>query len=390
MKPSKNIIIIGGGPSGLMAAETLAQRGFAVAVYDRMPSVGRKFQMAGRGGLNLTHSEPLEKFISRYGDKAEWMAKCIHDFTPTDLRNWCEGLGEPTFVGSSGRVFPKSMKAAPLLRAWLRRLDSLGVKFYLQHNWLGFEGDALKLANKDGEVLVEADAILLALGGASWAKLGSNGKWVEILQARGVDITELKPTNSGFTVNWSDFIKEKFAGTPLKPVAINFGGISQRGEVMITRNGIEGGAIYAISAALREEIIRKGKAEIFLDLRPDMSAEQLNAKLNKPKGKESLSNILRKSGFSPLAVALLHEVGLGHSLKALPITLIGVTGIERAISSAGGVRIDAIDENFMLKSCPNVFVSGEMLDWEAPTGGYLLQGCLSTAIAAARGIIKAL
>jgi len=391
MKKSKNIAIIGGGPSGLIAAAVLANAGH---------SLGRKFLMAGRGGLNLTHSEPLENFISRYGAAADWLEPHIRAFTPDMLRAWCEGLGEETYIGSSGRVFPRSMKAAPLLRTWLRRLDGLGVKFFTHHSWQGFEGNALRFIDVSRqEITVQRDATLLALGGASWPRLGSDGGWVKILSGAGVDIAPLRPSNCGFTTSWSEHFSTRFAGQPLKPVTITHGNISHQGEVMITAQGVEGGAIYALSGALRESIAARGSALLLLDLRPGMSHDHLAQKLQISRGKGSLSTYLRKAGLSPVAASLLREVmtqeQLAHAtpdilaarLKALPITLTATTGLARAISTAGGIKRSALDNNFMLIAKPGIFATGEMLDWEAPTGGYLLQGCFSTAVAAANGML---
>jgi len=396
----KNISIIGGGPSGLMAAEILAGAGHLVTIYDRMPSLGRKFLMAGRGGLNLTHSEPLENFISRYGAAAAWLAPHINSFTPGDLRVWCEDLGQETFVGSSGRVFPRSMKAAPLLRAWLKRLDELGVKYKARHQWQGWEDGALKFINAQQEiVLVTPDATLLALGGASWPRLGSDGGWVKILSQIGVEISPLRPANCGFITNWSQHFSNRFAGSPLKSVTITHKGTSHQGEVMITAKGVEGGAVYAISSHLRESIMYDGSALLYIDLRPNMSLDSLKQKLQ-GRGNQSLSTHLRKAGFSAAAIGLLREVtspeqlakftpeALAAQLKSLPVLLTETSGINRAISSAGGIMQSALDENFMLLAKPAVFATGEMLDWEAPTGGYLLQACFSNASACARGVLK--
>lgn len=390
MYQQKQIAIIGAGPAGLMAAEMLAGAGHAVRIYDRMPSPGRKLLIAGRGGLNLTHSEPLEAFLPRYGAAADWLAPSIRAFPPEALRAWCEGLGEETFVGSSGRVFPRRMKAVTLLRAWLRRLEALGVQYFPRHRWLGWQGAALAFATPEGDVQVTADTTLLAMGGASWPRLGSDGAWMQILQDAGVELSALQPANSGFHVAWSDFMRERFAGMPLKPVAITHHGITRQGEAMITAQGIEGGVIYALSSSIREAILRDGKATITLDLRPAMPLQALRDKLA-GRGSKSVSSALKSANFSPLAVALLHEAGmqgdLAARLKALPITLTGVAGMERAISTAGGVRQTAVNKQFMLHAKPSVFVAGEMLDWEAPTGGYLLQGCFSTGVAAAQGML---
>lgn len=400
MNKNKNITIIGAGPSGLMAAELIAAAGHRVAIYDKMPTLGRKFMMAGRGGLNLTHSEPLEKFITRYGKAANWLAPHIKNFPPEELRIWCEKLGHETFVGSSGRVFPREMKASPLLRSWLKKLENLGVEFHPRHSWQGFDGENIILKNEDGKIIkVKSDATLLALGGASWPSLGSDGSWVKIISECGVKISPLRPSNCGFIVSWSEYFSSRFAGTPVKAIAILHNNKEVKGEVMITKQGIEGGAIYALSANLRDSITSEGKAVLYLDLRPEMSVEALAKKLQM-RHKKSLSNLLRKAGFSPLASALLHESIpqdqlakatpeiLAGYLKSLPITLNSTTSIDRAISSAGGISTESLDENFMLKSKPGIFATGEMLDWEAPTGGYLLQGCFSTAVSAAKGILK--
>ncbi len=400
MKQRKHIIVIGGGPSGLMAAEVLASAGHDVTVYDRMQSPGRKLLIAGRGGLNLTHSEPLEPFIARYGAAAEWLAPCIRAFPPEALRAWCEGLNQETFIGSSGRVFPRSMKAAPLLRAWLRRLDELGVRFAARHRWLGWEGEMLKFNDAAGqELTVTPDATLLALGGASWPRLGSDGGWVEIFAASGIEVASLRPSNCGFIVPWSEHFSARFAGTPLKPVTLTHNGFTLQGEAMITVQGLEGGAVYALSASLREAIATQGFALLQMDLCPNVPADALTRKLDAPRGSKSLSSHLRRAGQSPLAVALLRELttpdqlaqaapaAMAALLKALPVRLTGVADIARAISTAGGVKRSALDEHFMLRARPGVFVAGEMLDWEAPTGGYLLQGCFSTATVAAQGIL---
>jgi len=400
MKNIKNIAIIGGGPSGLMGAEIIASAGHRVTIYDAMPTVGRKFLLAGRGGLNLTHSEPLDKFTARYFESSNWLKPYIGDFNPQKLRKWCEELGEETFIGTSGRVFPRNMKASPLLRAWLKRLDNLGVNFCLRHLWQGFDGEDLIFSDaQEKTIKVKADATLLALGGASWPHLGSDGSWVGILSKCGVKISELRPSNCGFVTNWSQYLINKFAGTPLKSIALRHQDFSQKGEIILTKQGIEGGPVYALSSSLREAIKRDGKAVLYLDLRPEMSVAKLAQKLQM-RSKKSLSNYLRKSGFNEVASVLLHELipqnqlsnadseMLANYLKNLPITLTSTTQIARAISTAGGVTRESVDENFMLKAKSGVFVAGEMLDWEAPTGGYLLQGCFSTAVASAKGILN--
>ncbi len=399
MEKIKDIVIIGAGPAGLMAAEVLASVCHHVAVYDRMPSVGRKFLMAGRGGLNLTHSEPLERFVTRYHETESWLAPYIKSFTPDDLRRWCESLGQETFIGSSGRIFPKAMKAAPLLRAWLNRLNGSGVKFHLKHNWLGWQHDKLKFTDAEGkEILVTADATMLALGGASWPRLGSDGSWMNILKEQGLDISPLRPSNCGFETNWSKYFSDKFAGTPLKSVAVMHEEHSRKGELMITKTGIEGGAIYAISSSLREAIIKHKMAVLRLDLSPNLSIDALSQKLAAPRGDKSLSTYLKRLGFSSVAISLLYETNskdkitqatpceLAKLIKSVPIMLTATSGITRAISSAGGIKRSELDEHFMLVKKPNVYAIGEMLDWEAPTGGYLLQACFSTAVAAAKNL----
>lgn len=399
MKNAKNIVIIGGGPSGLMAAEIIAAAGHKVTIYDAMPSLGRKFLLAGRGGLNLTHSESLEKFITRYFEASNWLAPYIKAYDPQRLRKWCEELGQETFVGSSGRVFPRIMKASPLLRAWLKRLENLGVTYHLRHLWQGFEGDCLIFSDVDKKIIkVKADATLLALGGASWPHLGSDGSWVNILAKCGVKIADLRPSNCGFIAKWSDYLVTKFAGTPLKSVAIRHKDFIHKGEMVLTKKGIEGNAVYALSAVLRESIKKEGRAILYVDLRPEMSEAALTKKLQ-TRGRESLSNYLRKAGFPPVASVLLNELippnqlvkatseNLSNYLKNLPIILTSTTNIERAISTAGGIDQESLDENFMLKLKPGIFAAGEMLNWEAPTGGYLLQACFSTAVAAAKGML---
>jgi len=387
-----------------MAAEVLARGGASVTVYDAMPSAGRKFLMAGRGGLNLTHSEPLPAFLARYREATPRLAAAIEAFSPDALRAWSEALGQPTFVGSSGRVFPKAFKASPLLRAWLRRLDADGVKFAFRHRWAGWdEQGRLQFRTPDGPRAVKASATVLALGGASWPRLGSDGGWAEMLAARGVAVSPLKPANSGFTVAWSDVFRDRFEGQPLKGVELSIGRHTARGEAVITRTGIEGGAVYALSAELREAILRHGQATLTVALRPDFAADVLAKRLSAPKGKQSLSNFLRKAtGLPPVAIGLLQEAGkdsgaslasmssddLARFVNAVPIRLTGIAPIARAISSAGGIAFAELDAGYMIRRLPGVFAAGEMLDWEAPTGGYLLQASFATGAAAGKGVLK--
>jgi len=367
---SFSVDIIGAGPAGLMAAEVLSEGGATVRIIDHMASPARKFLMAGRGGLNLTHSEPLDRFLDRYGEARGFLEPAIRAFPPEALIAWCNCLGIETFVGSSGRVFPKTMKASPLLRAWLRRLDGLGVKLELKTEWTGDK---------------EADAMILAMGGASWPRLGSDAGWAAILRQRGIEVKELVPANCGVTIDWSDFFMERFAGEPLKRIAMTVGGRTVRGEAVVTRRGLEGGVVYALGPHLR------ATNELALDLRPDLSVADLEARLARPKGKASQSNFLRKAaGLSPVAIALLREVGApmtAAGLKSLNLTVTGTDTLARAISSAGGVALGEVDRQFELRRWPGVFAVGEMLDWEAPTGGYLLQACFSTAVTAARACL---
>ncbi|MDQ8028017.1 MAG: TIGR03862 family flavoprotein [Brevundimonas sp.] len=393
----KIIHVIGAGPAGLMAAERLAGSGVRVIVHEAMPSVSRKLLMAGRGGLNLTHSEPIEGFLSRYGEASPVVARWIERFSPTRLIGWVEGLGQATFTGSSGRVFPKAMKASPLLRAWLNRLADLGVEVRTRSRWTGRRDGGWVFMTPTGEVVEQADAVVLALGGASWPRLGSDGSWAQTLCEAGVEVADFRPSNVGFDVTWSEVLVERFAGEPLKTIALSHGGQSVRGDLMLTRYGLEGGAVYALSAALRDAIARDGSAELVVDLRPDLSIEALAARLTKPRGKDSVTNWLRKAGgLSPAAVGLLREIPgqipegadkLARRIKAVRLSLTGVQGLERAISSAGGVRFDQVTDNLMLKVLSGVFVAGEMLDWEAPTGGYLLQASFASGVVAADGVL---
>lgn len=384
-----SVAVIGGGPAGLIAAEHLAQAGLAVSVYDRMPSMGRKFQLAGRGGLNLTHSEPLDRFLDRYGPARPVLASAIEAWPPDALRDWCAGLGQETFVGSSGRVFPRAFKATPLLRAWLVRLARLGVRFHVGHRWVGWDdAGTLRFATAAGEVQVRPDATLLALGGASWPRLGSDGGWVPLLRERGVAVNPFRPANCGFLHPWSPVFRAR-AGEPLKRIAASFGGETVRGEAVLTVDGIEGGVIYALSRPLRDAIDAEGSAVLTLDLRPDLDVAALARRLGGHG--QSLANALRRGGLAPAAAGLVREIegsrSLAERVKALPLRLMGTRSIERAISSAGGIALTELDEGYMLRRLSSVFAVGEMLDWEAPTGGYLLQAAFSTGLAAARAVI---
>ncbi|WP_456673698.1 TIGR03862 family flavoprotein [Bradyrhizobium sp. RDM12] len=387
-----------------MAAEVLASGGAHVTVYDAMPSAGRKFLMAGRGGLNLTHSEPLPDFLARYREAMPDLRAALEAFPPDALRDWSAALGQPTFVGSSGRVFPKTFKASPLLRAWLRRLAAAGVQFAFRHRWTGWdEQGRLQFQTPDGALAIAPGATVLALGGASWPRLGSDGAWVDCLAAKGVAVSKLRPANSGFTVAWSDIFRDRFEGQPLKGVALTVGAHTVRGEAMITRGGIEGGAIYALSAELREAVLGIGQATLTIALRPDLDVDALTTRLSGTRGKQSLANFLRKAAqLSPVGIGLMQEAaiasgrplatlspaGLAHLINAIPVQLTGVAMIDRAISTAGGIAFDELDDHFMLRKLPGVFAAGEMLDWEAPTGGYLLQASFATGAAAGRGALR--
>ncbi|MBK4719060.1 TIGR03862 family flavoprotein [Azospirillum sp. YIM DDC1] len=396
---SPDVAIIGAGPAGLMAAEVIAAAGRSVAVFERMPTPARKLLLAGRGGLNLTHSEPLDAFTARYGAQAPLFAELLSGLSPADLRDWAAGLGIETFVGSSGRVFPVQMKASTLVRAWLRRLEGLGVSLHTRHRWLGWNAaGALRFQRGDGtETTVAPRATLLALGGASWPRTGSDGAWTELLAARGVDIAPLRPSNMGFEVPWSDHLRERFAGQPVKSVGLAFGDRRLKGEFVITETGIEGGAVYALSAPLRDAIEREGWAALTIDLMPDLP-ESAIAKRLRGRGAESLSTFLKKSlSLTGPRAALLREftpaselsdpAALARHIKGLSMVLTGVRPIERAISTAGGIRLAELDASLMLTRLPGTFVAGEMLDWEAPTGGYLLQGCFAMGARAGKGVL---
>ncbi len=385
----KTAAVIGAGPAGLMAVEVLSAGGVAVTVYDRMPSVGRKFLMAGRGGLNLTHSEPLDPFLTRYSTASAHLRPMLEAFPPLALIQWANALGAETFTGSSGRIFPKAMKASPLLRSWLERLNRHSVQFRLRHDWRGWAGHALCFQTPEGEVAVRHDVTILALGGASWPRLGADGGWTDVLAEKGVKIAPLRPANMGFNVDWSEHFRTRFAGQPLKNVMLRFGGHTARGDAMITRYGIEGGAVYALSSVLREALARAKPVTLDIDLRPDLSQQQIERRLARPQGKDSRANYLRKSlGLSPMETNLLRETGTPpNRLKSIAVTITGHQPLTRAISTAGGISFDALDDTLMLKAIPGAYVIGEMLDWEAPTGGYLLQACFSTAVFAARAIL---
>ncbi len=399
------VAIIGGGPAGLMAAETVAAGAAAgalrVVVYDHMPSLGRKLLMAGRGGLNLTHTEPLDAFLGRYGAAGEALAPSVREFPPGDLRAWCEGLGQETFVGSSGRVFPRAMKASPLLRAWLRRLDALGVGVSTGARWTGWDDTGALLFRHAGgeERRIEAAACVLALGGASWPRLGSDGGWTGVIEGCGVQVTPLGPSNVGVEIAWSQSFRERFAGEPLKPAAFTHDGRRVRGEAVVTAQGLEGGAIYALSAGLRRAIERGGPVRLDVDLRPDATLEQLAARLAVIPSRHSLSTGLRKAlKLSPAAIGLLREDGsappprdpggLAARIKAVGLQVTAMRPLDHAISTAGGVALAEVDPHFMLRKRPGTFVAGEMLDWEAPTGGYLLQACFATGRAAGEGVLR--
>jgi len=399
-----DVAIVGGGPAGLMASDVLVRGGVRVTIYDQMPAVGRKFLLAGRGGLNLTHSEPLDQFLRRYGSAETRIRPAIEASSPDYLRAFSAELGRPTFVGSSGRVFPKAMKASPLLRAWLRRLAAMGVTFKLRHRWHGWdESGRLVFDTPDGRAVVAADASVLALGGASWPKLGSDGAWVAAMEKTGIVVAPLRPANCGFLVGWSAIFHDRFEGEPLKRIALSFGERTARGEAVITGQGLQGGGLYASSDVLREAIASHGHAVLLIDLLPNKNVTALERKLSAPRNKQSLANVLRKAlSLSPVAIGLLQEAAVASSkrlsesspealaslIKAVPVRLVGVEPIGRAISTAGGVTFDEIDEHFMLRRRPGTFVAGEMLDWEAPTGGYLLQACFATAAAAGRGALE--
>lgn len=400
------VAIVGGGPSGLMAAEILAAGGVQVDLYDGMPSVGRKFLLAGKGGLNLTHSEALDQFLPRYGSRRADVAQWLQPFGPQQLREWVHGLGVSTFVGSSGRVFPTDMKAAPLLRAWLHRLRASGVRFHMRHRLLGWadDGAALRFASPVGERSVAADAVILALGGGSWSRLGSDGAWVRWLQQRGAEVAPLQPSNCGFDIGWSEHFRSRYAGEPLKSVAVAVDGpdgtrFHQAGEFIATETGVEGSVVYAASSLLRDQVAAQGSALLHVDLLPARSEEWVRGELARPRGPRSLSTHLKsRLGLHGVKAGLLYEVvprdemadpiRLASFIKALPLRVVAARPIDEAISSAGGVRLESMDEALMLNASPGVFCAGEMLDWEAPTGGYLMTACLASGRVAAAGALR--
>lgn len=379
-----------------MAAEVLIGRGLQVDVYDAMPSLGRKLLLAGTSGLNLTHSEPFKKFVSRYGIRSREVENWLMEFTPDDLRAWAAELGVETFVGTSGRVFPKEMKASPLLRKWLQRLSLAGVNFHTRHKWLGWNEDrSLKFETETGTASIHADAVILALGGGSWAKLGSDGAWVPLLEGAGVEVDALKPSNCGFDVKWSPHFQDKFDGAPLKSVVLSFGGFRQQGEFIVTHQGVEGSLVYAASALMREEITARGQAVMSLDLAPDKTEAQLAERLSRPRGSRSTASHWEKTvGIKGVKAGLLREFmpkedlaspqRTAFHIKQLAVPLVSPRPLDEAISSAGGIRFEALTDDLMLKSLPGVFCAGEMLDWEAPTGGYLLTACFASGRRAGR------
>ena len=394
------VAIIGGGPAGLMAAEVLAQSGARVDVYDSMPSVGRKFLMAGKGGMNITHAEPFDVFLTRYGTRRDQIEPLLRSFSPDALREWIQGLGIETFVGTSNRVFPTNMKSAPLLRAWLHRLREQGVRFHVRHRWCGWnEQGALRFTTSDGECSLRADAVILALGGASWPQLGADGNWLPILSQRDIAVAPLRPANCGFDVAWSAHFRECFIGEPLKSVAATFGDVRKQGECVVTEHGIEGGLIYAHSAALRDEIERSGSATLHLDLLPDWTLQRVQVEVSHPRGSRSLSSHLQsRLGLKGVKANLLREVLsaeemhdpvlLAHTVKNLPLRLIAARPLSEAISTEGGVTFEELNAQLMFKKIPGVFCAGEMLDWEAPTGGYLLSACFASGFTAGNGAVN--
>lgn len=401
---SFTVAVIGGGPAGLMAAEVLSQPNINVKIYDAMPTVGRKFLMAGKGGMNITHSEPITPFLSRYGTRQKDIAPLLNQFTPQNLREWIHQLGIDTFVGTSGRVFPRDMKAAPLLRSWLNRLRKAGVSFHMRHRWLGWNDKGLLIfSTPHGEQSAQADAVLLALGGGSWAHLGSDGAWVPLLQQHGVPVSTLQPANCGFDINWSEYFRSRYAGEPLKSVTLSFTDATdiehnKQGEFLMTESGVEGSLVYALSARIRDTITATGKATIYLDLLPNKDTTHVINEIAHPRGSRSMSSHLQsRLGIKGVKAGLLREcvakedfsdpTKLGLAIKKLPLELVAARPLNEAISSAGGVMFEALDEHLMIRNMPGIFCAGEMLDWEAPTGGYLLTACFASGHAAGKGII---
>ncbi len=397
---NESVAVIGGGPAGLMAAEVISARGLKVDVYDSMPSVGRKFLMAGKSGLNITHSEAFEQFVSRYGKRQAQIEPLLKKFGPDQLRQWVHGLGIETFVGTSGRVFPVGMKASSLLRVWLKRLTDSGVTFHLRHKWRGWNADqSLKFETPEGEKAVTPDATVLALGGGSWSRLGSDGAWVNWLRQARVRVEALKPSNCGFDVGWSPHFRERFDGHPIKSVVLSFGSFRQQGEFIVTKEGVEGSLIYAASALLRDEIAARGSVVMLLDLAPDRSHEWLVERLSRSRGSRSMASHLEKNvNIKGVKSGLLREFvskedfsnlqPLAHFIKNLPVPLIAPRPLDEAISTAGGVMFESLDKYLMIRSMPGVFCAGEMLDWEAPTGGYLLTACFASGYLAGTGVLK--
>lgn len=394
----REVAIVGAGPAGLYAAERIAREGHRVTIYERMPSPARKFLLAGRGGLNLTHSEALPAFLDRYGDDAADVRAAVEAFPPQDLIAWANGLGADTFVGTSGRVFPRAMKASPLLRAWLGRLAELNVTIKTRHLWTGFAASgALQFETATTpRIEVAPDATLLALGGASWPRLGSDGRWTAVFEAADISVTPLAPANCGVVIPWSEVFRSRFEGSALKRIALTIDGVTQRGEAIVTRDGLEGGVIYALGPQIRRALARDGKAKLILDLKPDIPLDELTSRLAKPRRKDTLTNFLRKAAhLDASAVGLLRETelptdaeALAARIKGVPLRVLGLVSLDRAISTAGGVAWQSVDANLMLRSRPGVFLAGEMLDWEAPTGGYLLQATFATAARAAAGLLN--
>ncbi len=395
-----NVNIIGGGPTGLMAAYFLSQNKFNVTLYDRKPTFGRKFLLAGRGGLNITHSECRDKFLEKYGSSAKIFEPILNNFSQKKLMRFCEMLGEKTFIGSSGRVFPKSFKTSPLLRSWLSRLKNQDVKMKTNHDWVGWENGKLIFITGIKRIMVDADITLLALGGLSWPKLGSDGSWIKILEKNNIEVSKIQPANCGFFVKWSNIFKSRFAGFPLKAVELKFKNEKIKGEFIITKDGVEGGIIYSLSSIIRDSINEMGSALITIDLKPDLSIEKIRELLLKPRFKLTTTNYLRKTlKLSEVAIGLLMELknrdetnnlqlkNLAYMIKNYEITLDKPFSIDRCISTSGGISFNSINEDFMLVNKPNTYVAGEMLDWEAPTGGYLLQACISNGAFVAKNII---